>query len=91
MQCIELGPCSWFQDEKLLRKLTSAQLKFRKFMMSLLSNDALQKRYLKQEFESEYGADFIRKLQQLTRDFVGQIEAVLPATMIDKVSYHSDQ
>ena len=77
---------SSFQEEKLLKKLSAAQLVFRKFFLGLLANEKMKANYMKREYEKEYGATFTKKLTQLTGDFVSSIEEILPPTLIHRVS-----
>ena len=73
----------------MLKKLSAAQLVFRKFFLGLLANEKVKTAYLKKEYKKEYGDTFTKKLAQLTGDFVSSIEDILPPTLIDRVRYRS--
>ena len=75
----------YFQDPKLAARLTKAQQDIRKFFLSLIANKKFQDKYFAKDYELEFGADFQARLQKLTADFLGKIDASLPETEIQQV------
>ncbi|XP_036366989.1 uncharacterized protein LOC115211143 [Octopus sinensis] len=66
-------------NEQLLEK----QRNFRKFFLSLIANKSQRKLYLNNEFNSEFGCDFMESIKTLTDKFLSNLETYLMPPVID--------
>ena len=60
-----------FQDKALAAKLSTAQLKFRRFLLSMIASKTQQEAYFKEEYDREYGQDFRVKYHIFVKYDVG--------------------
>uniref|UniRef100_A0A0L8GT06 TERF1-interacting nuclear factor 2 N-terminal domain-containing protein n=2 Tax=Octopus bimaculoides TaxID=37653 RepID=A0A0L8GT06_OCTBM len=64
-------------------QLLEKQRKFRKFFLSLIANKNQRKLYLNNEFNSEFGHDFMESVKTLTDNFLSDLETYLTPPVID--------
>ncbi|XP_077982879.1 uncharacterized protein LOC144437741 isoform X2 [Glandiceps talaboti] len=72
------------ENEKEIDKLNKQMQKFRMFVLRLLMNDRERQKYVQEELDEEYGAEFMVSLKQLVRNYLEKMEKYLPRTAIEQ-------
>lgn len=65
--------------------MRSVETNFRRFFLPLIANENQKKAYLRNDYEEEYGDNFLSALKTLTRLFTEKIESYLQQTTLEKV------
>ncbi|KAK3589104.1 hypothetical protein CHS0354_017446 [Potamilus streckersoni] len=70
---------------KELKKLNERISSFRKFFLTLVASESTKQSYFAEEYEKEFGEDFMIRLKQFVQIFMDRINSHLPKTMLEQI------
>ncbi len=58
---------------------------FRMFFLSLLTNESQRLSYMRDEYEMEFGRNFMQTVERMVAQFQNAVNTYLPATVFEQV------
>ncbi|XP_048254778.1 uncharacterized protein LOC124119200 isoform X1 [Haliotis rufescens] len=71
--------------QRNMSRLQTRVSNFRKFFLSLCLNENQRKSFLRDEYDTEFGEEFLSSLEKHVDRFLQEVEKCLPLTVLDKI------